>query len=68
MNIYSLIVDALLTGKSIDYSVICSWSRNSSEHRRALQECDFYGVVVANRPSSNLQLSNRKEANSCQTS
>ena len=66
-SLFGLIMDALVRSVSIDYSVICSWSSDVAEHDRALSQCDYYGVVVANRPSDKLQFKSRKEVVSCQT-
>ena len=67
-NLFDLIMRALASNEPIDYSVICSWSYDVDDHDDALKQCDFYGVVVANRPQDTLPFNRRKEVLSCQNS
>lgn len=67
-NLYDLIMSALVSNEPLDYAVICSWSYDDDEQIDALKQCDFYGVVVTNRPSDTLPFSQRKEVLSCQNS
>lgn len=67
-NLFDLIMSALASNEPIDYSVICSWSSDADEHDHALEQCDFYGVLVANRPQDTLAFNRRKELMYCQNS